>query len=68
VSEILKAFDVITGETLGFEAVKKVGAQIRILPTLLQEIVENYQNGVRHSDESAFLAPPSCQASVWEAK
>jgi hypothetical protein len=38
---MLKAFDVITGETLGFEAVKKVGAQIRILPAVFQEIVGN---------------------------
>src|SRR5262249_18933827 len=61
---MLKAIDVITGEALGFEAVKKVVAQIRIVPALFQEIVENYQNGMPHGDESAFLASASGQASV----
>jgi len=57
VTETFEAFDVITGEALGFEAVKKVGAQIGVLPTLFQEIVENYQDGTADGDESAFLAP-----------
>jgi hypothetical protein len=51
VSEMLKALEVITGEALGFEAVKKVVAQIRIVRTVFQEIVENYQNGMPHADE-----------------
>jgi hypothetical protein len=53
---MLKAIDLITGEALGFEAVKKVVAQIRIVLTLFQEIVEDYQNGMPHGDASAFLA------------
>ena len=63
-TKLLEAIDVITRKALGFEAVKKVGAQIRILPTLFQEIVENYQDGMPDGDESAFLAPASHQASV----
>ena len=61
---MLETIDVITGEALGFEAVKKVGAQIRILPTFFQEIVENYQDGMPDGDQSAFLASASYQASV----
>jgi hypothetical protein len=60
VSEMLKALEVITGEALGFEAVKKVVAQIRIVRTVFQEIVKNYQNGMPHGDESTFLASASC--------
>jgi len=41
VSERLKAMDVITGEALGFGAVKEVVAQIGIVLTLFQEIVED---------------------------
>src|SRR5439155_21731997 len=63
-TKLLEAIDVITRKALGFEAVKKVGAQIRILPTLFQEIVENYQDGMPDGDESAFLSPASHQASV----
>jgi hypothetical protein len=58
-TKLLEAIDVITGEAFGFEAVKKVAAQIRILSTLFQEIVENYQHGMPDGDESAFLAPAS---------
>jgi hypothetical protein len=36
VNETFEAFDVITGEALGFKAVKEVGAQIRVLATLFQ--------------------------------
>ena len=64
VAESFQAMHVLALEAVGFESFEEVAAQVGIAGCPARYVVEDHQDGMSHSHQSAPLVAPSGQASI----
>ena len=66
--QTFQTLDIVSGETLGFEPVEEVSAEVSVGRAAFQHMVEDDQQRVAHRDEGSFLASAAHQAPIREAR